>query len=162
MHPQPLGVFFSLPWAGAGIPGGWIIPSKRTKLQHTREQREGEIPEQCCLSAELCSAPASRGGEADGEAGTGRSCSLWLEDGAAGLHQLSQALTLHSLSHCCSFSPFSVSPLSKGTDQKNCAKVTGSQGCLSWSSCREQIRIRSNIPVGSALAAATPRKTAQK
>lgn len=34
------------------------------------------------------------------------------------MHQLSQALTLHSLSHCCSFSPLCVSPLSKGTDQK--------------------------------------------
>lgn len=44
MQPQPFGVFFSLPWAGAGIPGGWISPSKRTKLQSTREQRQGEIP----------------------------------------------------------------------------------------------------------------------
>lgn len=39
------------------------------------------------------------------------------------VHQLSQALTLHSLSRCCSFSPFCASPLSKGTDQKT-AKVT--------------------------------------
>lgn len=34
--------------------------------------------------------------------------------------QDSQALTLHSLSHCCSFFPLWVSPLSKGADQKLC------------------------------------------
>lgn len=41
-------------------------------------------------------------------------CSLELQD----MHQLSRALTLHSLSHCYSFSPLCVSPLSKGRDQK--------------------------------------------
>lgn len=161
VQPRPLGVFFSLPWAAAVIPGGWISPSKRAKLQNKREQSQGEIPVCSCLPAELCSDPASQGGEADGEAGRGRSCSLWLEDGAAGQPGINPSFPEPLLQL---FSLLCI-PFVQRDRPKNCQghhELPGSQGCLSWSSCREERRIRSNIPIGSALALAAPRKTAQK
>lgn len=65
------------------------------------------------------------------------------------MHQLSRALTLHSLSHCCSFSPLSVSLCPKGQTKKLCqghSELPGNQGCLPWSSCKEEIRIREQHP----------------
>lgn len=65
------------------------------------------------------------------------------------MHQLGRALTLHSLSHCCSFSPLSVSFCPKGQTKKLCqghSELPGNQGCLSWSSCKEEIRIREQHP----------------
>lgn len=65
------------------------------------------------------------------------------------MHQLSQALTLHSLSHCCSFSPLSVSLCPKGQTKKLCqghSELPGNQGCLPWSSRKEEIRIREQHP----------------
>lgn len=111
VQPWPFGAFFSLPWAGAGIPGDWRSPSKRRNCRtQGNKDRERALCDPACLqSSAVLQLPRE-------ESQMERLAEQELQD----LHQLSQALTLHSLSHCCSFSPLFV----QRERPKNCAKVT--------------------------------------
>lgn len=137
VQPWPFGAFFSLPWAGAGIPGDWRSPSKRRNCRtQGNKDRERALCDPACLqSSAVLQLPREES-----------QMERLAEAGAAGAAPAQPGINSSFPEPLLQlFSPLCP----KGETKKLCqghSELPGNQGCLPWSSCKEEIKIREQHP----------------